>query len=73
MPKPKRQASPLAREFSVLRARAEQNAAERDAALGVLRELVAYVERVGGYMPHKDQETVRGARMLLAAHGKDLP
>lgn len=40
---------------NVLHARAEQLAAERDAAISALGDLIDYVNRVGGFMKHEDQ------------------
>jgi hypothetical protein len=55
--------------FRTMRARAEQNAAERDRALSVLALLVAFVDGVGGFMRHEDQAVMQEARALLAEHG----
>jgi hypothetical protein len=40
-----------------------------DAAVCVLKNLVSYVQRVGGYMPTDDQRTLAEAKALLAQHG----
>lgn len=55
--------------FATLRARCEKSAAERDAAVGLVRLLLSFVETVGGYMTHDEQEVVRDARAFLAEHG----
>lgn len=55
---------------AVLMQRCERNAAQRDAALEALRDLVAYVERVSGFMEHKDQETLWRARAVLVEAGR---
>jgi hypothetical protein len=56
--------------FEVLRALAEQNAAEREAALTALERVVGYVRYVGGYMSPEHQATLWHAEALLAEHGR---
>ena len=42
---------------------------ERDAAITVLASLVAYIDRVGGFMTAEDQDTLSAAKALLATQG----
>lgn len=44
--------------------------AERDDALIKLQQLERMISRVGGHMTPEDQETLRGARAVLAQHGR---
>lgn len=60
-------------EFAALVHRAERNAAERDGALDALESVVAIVRDLGGYMAPEHQATLRGARALLAGHGRSVP
>lgn len=56
----------------ILKARCETNAAQRDAALDALLELVRYVRRIGGFMQHEDQCKLRTAEAVLAENGRAL-
>jgi len=42
---------------------------ERDVAITVLASLVAYIDRVGGFMTAEDQDTLSAAKALLATQG----
>lgn len=45
-------------------------AAEKDALLDTVQELVEVVRATGGYTRPEHQATMRGARTLLAEHGR---
>lgn len=47
--------------------------AQCDQALLVLASVVSILRRQGGYMTSEDQATMRGARALLAEHGRSVP
>jgi hypothetical protein len=42
--------------------------AQRDAMADALKELVAIVDRIGGYMEYEKQADIRNARALLAEY-----
>lgn len=56
--------------IDVLKRRCEMNAAQRDAAVEALAELVRYVRRVGGYMTHEDQALLWQAEAVIAEAGR---
>lgn len=56
--------------FRALRARAERNAAERDAAVSALRDLIAYVRKVGGFMEAGDQNMLWRAAAIAEELGR---
>lgn len=60
----------LSPELAIVVHRAEKNAAERDAALDMLRDVAAIVRRTGGFMRPEDQTTLREAIAMLAEYGR---
>ncbi len=54
--------------FSTLRARCEKSAAERDAAVTIIRLLLVLVS-ANEFRPHDEQVVMRRARAFLAEQG----
>lgn len=45
---------------------------ELDATLDDLQRLVRVLRRIGGFMPHEDQQALRAAEARLAQHGRSV-